>query len=115
MYTPKEDQIEDPVNLNWELGLDNITKTINYIHDNQHIHNKIDKHRLNWKFSGSKLFPSITICVYEVEMLTPVYTVKNSNGFRPLVKNDYPNMMQLIAAIINQYENHTRFELNGEK
>ena len=115
MYTPKENQVEDVTNPNWELGLNNIVKTIKYIQDNQQLHRKLDNNLLNWKFSGSKEYPSITICMYEIEILTPVYSVKNHFGLTPIVKNNYPSTEQLIEAIIDEYENHTRYELKGNR
>lgn len=107
MYTEKEDQIdkEDIINPNWELSLDNILNAIDYIHNNMPL--TLDCNRLNWKFTGSKKYPSITICMYDVEMLTPVYSVKNPFGKTPVIRNDYPTIESLISAIVTCYQNHT--------
>ena len=106
MYTEDDCDIENIVNPNWELGLINIVDAINYIHKN--LSNDIDNNRLNWKFSGSKKYPSVTICMYNIEMLTPLYSVNNRYGKVPVVRNEYPTKEGLVQAIIECYQDHTR-------
>ena len=113
MYTPKEDQTDDIVNPYWNIYIKEVIDIVMYINNN--MSKNIDNRRLNWKIAGSKEYPNVTICIQSTEMLMPVHKIKNPDGKTPLVRKSYSCSEDLITQIIDTYNNHTKFELNGEK
>lgn len=111
MYTPKEDQVEDIVNPYWDIYIREVVNIVTYINNN--MSRNIGNKKLNWKISGSKEYPNVTICIQSTELLIPIYKIKNPDGKTPLVRKSYSCSEELISKIIDTYNSHTKFELRN--